>query len=133
MTSRRSSFTANVATEAKNGLRSGQFQFLAWFSPAEALKGLCLLLKSGAVFRRSSLSHRNDYVSGRAEARSNSNVGQGHAGAVPFRRLRFLAALRCATAGYHAGTVELTPATPNPSIEGMPKRRRLLVTPHVKR
>ena len=24
-------------------------------------------------------------------------------------------------------------ATPNPSIEGMPKRLRLLVTPHVKR
>jgi hypothetical protein len=27
----------------------------------------------------------------------------------------------------------LEKATPNPSIEGMPKRLRLLVTPHVKR
>jgi hypothetical protein len=29
--------------------------------------------------------------------------------------------------------VQSNPATPNPSIEGMPKRLRLLCTPHVKR
>ena len=77
---------------------------------------------------------RSDYVSARAAARSNENVGQGHAGSVAFRWLGLVAAmLRLATAGYHSSTVAPSPATPNPSIEGMPKRLRLLCTPHVKR
>ena len=132
MTSRRSTSAANVATEARKCLRSGQFQLLVWFSPAESRKGLCFLPKSGALFQRPYHCHRNDYVSARAEARSNSNVGQGHARSVAFYRLRFVAMPWHATAGYHAGTVAPT-ATPNPSIEGMPKRLRLLCTPHVKR
>jgi hypothetical protein len=32
-----------------------------------------------------------------------------------------------------AGTFRSCASTPNPSIEGMPKRLRLLCTPHVKR
>jgi hypothetical protein len=133
MTSRRSTNTAKVATDAENCLRSGQFQFRAWFGPAEVRKGLCFLPASGAPFQRPYRRHRNDYVSARAEARSNSNVGQGHARSVAFYRLRFVAVPRRAAAGYHSGTVAPAPATPNPSIEGMPKRLRLLVTPHVKR
>jgi hypothetical protein len=105
MASRRSTVTASVGTEAKHCLRSGQVELLAWFNPAEDRKGLCLLLMSGAVFRRSSLRRRNDYVSARAEARSNSNVGQGHARAVAFYWLRFVATPWRASAGYHAGTV----------------------------
>jgi len=88
---------------------------------------------SSALSRRRQHCHANDYVSARAEARSNSNVGQAHAGFVAFYRSRFVSAPRHAAAGYHASTGALSPATPNPSIEGMPKRLRLSVTPHVKR
>jgi hypothetical protein len=133
MASRRSTITANVATEARTCLLSGQIPLLAWFSPAESRKRLCLLLKSGALFQRPHHCHRNDYVSARAEARSNSNVGQSHAGALAIHRLSFVAASLRAATGYHPDTVAPTPATPNPSIEGMPKRLRLLRTPHVKR
>ena len=133
MASRRSTSATKVANEEENCLRSGQFQLRAWFSPAETLKRLCFLPTSSAHVRRPDYCHPNDYVSARAEARSNSNVGQGHAGPVGFYRLRFEAVPRRAAAGYHAGTVAWSPATPNPSIEGMPKRLRLLVTPHVKR
>ena len=88
---------------------------------------------SGGFFPHPYHCHRSSYVSARAEARANSNVGQGHAGFVAFCRLRFVAAmLQSNTAGYHAITVAPVP-TPNPSIEGMPKRLRLLCTPHVKR
>jgi hypothetical protein len=133
MASRHSTSVANIATEARSCLRSGQFQLRAWLSPAETRKGLCLLPKSGAVVHRSEHYHRSDYVSARAEARSNSNVGQSHAGAVAFCRFPFVAVPLLAAAGYHAGTVAFPPATPNPSIEGMHKRLRLLCTPHVKR
>ncbi len=133
MATRYSTSAANVATEARHCSRVGQLQRLAWFSPAETRKALCLLPKSDALFHRSEHYHRSDYVSARAEARSNSNVGQGHAGSVAFYRLRLVAAPRRTNAGYRAGTVALSPATPNPSIEGMPKRLRLSVTPHVKR
>jgi hypothetical protein len=133
MASRRSATTAKVATEAENCLRSGQLQLRAWFRPAETLKRLCFLSTSCANLQRPYHCHPNDYVSARAEARSNSNVGQGHAGSVAFYRLRSVAAPWRASAGYHASTVALSPATPNPSIEGMPKRLRLLCTPHVKR
>jgi hypothetical protein len=128
-----STSVTNVATEARDSLRFGQLERLAWFSPAETQKRLCLLFKSGAFFQRPNHCHPNDYVSARAEARSNPNVGQGHTGSVAFYRLHLVAAPSRASAGYHAGTVALSPATPNPSIEGMPKRLRLLVTPHVKR
>jgi hypothetical protein len=133
MASRRATTTAKVATEAESCLRAGQFQPRAWFSPVETRKRLCFLPTSGALFQRPYHCHPNDYVSARAEARSNSNVGQGHARSVAFYRLRFVAVPRRAAAGYHAGTVAPDPATPNPSIEGMPKRLRLLCTPHVKR
>ena len=133
MASRRSTSTAKVATEAENCLRSGQVQLLGWCSPAETRKGLCFLPMSSALFQRPDHYHRNDYVSARAEARSNSNVGQGHAGAVGFYRFRFIVRPWLSNAGYHVGTVAPSPATPNPSIEGMPKRLRLLCTPHVKR
>jgi len=128
----RSTIAANVATRAQHYLRPGQFQLLASFSPAETRKRLCLLPKSGELFQQSDHCNRRDYVSARAEARSNANVGQGHARSVAFYRLRVVATPWRATAGYHAGTVPPSP-TPNPSIEGMPKRLRLLVTPHVKR
>jgi hypothetical protein len=95
---------------------------------------LCLLPMSSAHFLRPYHCHANDYVSARAEARSNSNVGQGHTGSVAFYRSRFMAVPRSTAAGYHAGTVAPpSTATPNPSIEGMPKKLRLSVTPHVKR
>jgi hypothetical protein len=132
MTSRPSTIATNVVTEAGGSLRFSQVQLLAWLGPAETRKRLCLLQMSGAPLHQSDLCHPHDYVSARAEARSNTNVGQGHTGSVALYRLRF-GATRCrATAGYHAGTVPLSP-TPNPSIEGMPKRLRLLCTPHVKR
>jgi hypothetical protein len=133
MNSRSSATTAKVATEAESCLRSGQPQLRAWFRPAETLKSLCLLSTSSALLQRPYHCHPNDYVSARAEARSNSNAGQGHTGSVALYRLRLIAAPRRISAGYHAGMVALSPATPNPSIEGMPKRLRLLVTPHVKR
>jgi hypothetical protein len=133
MASRRSTSTAKVATEAENCLRCGHVQLLAWCSPVETRKRLCFLPTSGAHFQRPYHYHPNDYVSARAEARSNSNVGQCHAGSVAFYRLRFVAVPRRATAGYHTSTVAPSTATPNPSIEGTPKRLRLLVTPHVKR
>jgi hypothetical protein len=134
MAFRRSTSTAKVATEEENRLRSGQVQRFAWCSPAETRKRLCLVPASGALFQRPYHCHANDYVSARAEARSNSNVGQGHEGSAAPCRLRSVAVPWCTTAGYHAGNVAPpTTATPNPSIEGMPKRLRLLVTPHVKR
>jgi hypothetical protein len=133
MASRPSTIAAIIATEAETCLRSGQFQSLAWFSLVEDRKRLYFLFESGTFSRRVSLRHCTDYFSARAEARSNSNVGQGHAGAVALHRLRFVVAPWRAGAGYHAGTVASSPAAPNPSIEGMPKRLRLLVTPHVKR
>jgi hypothetical protein len=133
MASRPSTITAIIATEAEACLRSGQFRSLAWFSPAENRKRLCFPFKSGTRSRRSSLRHRTHYVSARAEARSKSNVGQGHAGAVACYPLPFVVVPWRAEAGYHAGTVAPTPATPNPSIEGTVKRLRLLSAPHVKR
>jgi hypothetical protein len=133
MASRNSAGTANVAIEGRNCLRSGQFHLLAWLSPAETRKGLSLLSISGGLFPRPNHCRRNVYVSARADAQSNSNVGQGHTRPVAFHRLRHVTVSWRATAGYHSNTVALTPATPNPSIEGMPKRLRLLVTPHVKR
>jgi hypothetical protein len=133
MASRPSTVSAFIATEAETCLRSGQFRSLAWFSPAENRKRLCFLFKSGTLSQRPSLRCRHDYVGARAEARSNSNVGQGHAFAVAFHRLRVVAVPSRTSARYHAGTVASSPATPNPSIEGMHKRLRLSVTPHVKR
>jgi hypothetical protein len=133
MASSCSTSVAKVAIEARNWLHSGQAQLLAWCNPAETRKELCLLSLSGALFQQSEHCNRRDYVSARAKARSNSNVGQGHTESIAFYRLRLAAAPRRISAGYHAGTVALSPATPNPSIEGMPKRLRLLVTPHVKR
>ena len=133
MPSRYSTSAANVATDASNCLRPGQFQLHAWFSPAETRKGLCFLAKSGTLFQRPYHCHRNDYVSARAEARSNSNVGQGHARSVAFYRSRFVAIPWRVAAGYHAGTVALSPATPNPSVEGTAKRLRLLSAPHLAR
>ena len=134
MASRISTSAANVATEGRNCLRSGQFQCRAWFCLVQARARLFLLSMSGGLFPRRHHCRRSDYVSARAEARANENVGQGHAGSAAFRRLGLVAAmLRLATVGYHASTVAPTPATPNPSIEGMPKRLRLLCTPHVKR
>jgi hypothetical protein len=132
MTSRLSTIATNVVTEARGSLRFGQVQLLAWLSPAETRKRFCPLQRSGAPVYQSDLCYPRDYVSARAEARANTNVGQGHGGAVAFYRSRSVETLCRATAGYHAGTVPLSP-TPNPSIEGMPKRLRLSVTPHVKR
>jgi hypothetical protein len=102
MASRRSTSTAKVATGAETRLRSDQFQLRASLSSAETRKRLCLPPKSGPLFRRPYHCHRNDYVSARAEARSNSNVGQGHAGSVAFYRSRSVAVPRRAAAGYHA-------------------------------
>ena len=91
MPSCHSTITARVATEARDCLCSGQFQLFAWFSQAETRKRLCFLPTSGVLFPRPYHCHRSDYVSARAEARSNSNVGQGYAGAVAFNRFRFIA------------------------------------------
>ena len=132
MTSRCSTSTASIATAVRNFLRFGQAQRLAWFSQAETRKRVCLLPAPGALLPSPYHCHRNDYVSARAEARSNSNVSQGHGGSVAFYRLRFMATPWRATASYHAGTVPLSP-TPNPSIEGTHKWLRLLRSPHVKR
>jgi hypothetical protein len=132
MTSRRATIATNVVTEARGSPRFGQVQLLAWLSPAETRKRLCLLQMSGAPLHQSDLYQPRDYVSARAEARSNSNVGQGHGGSVAFCRLRFVATPCRTTAGYHSGTVPLSP-TPNPSIEGTLSGLRPPSAPHVKR
>ena len=133
MNSAPSTSVTNVTPKIGRWPHSGQFQLRAWFSLVQARTRLCLLSMSGGVFPRPYHCHRSCYVSARAEARSNANVGQGHTGLVAFCRLRFVAAMpQSNTAGYHASTVAPAP-TPNPSIEGMPKRLRLLCTPHVKR
>ncbi len=76
--------------------------------------------------------------SDRAEARARTNVSHS-VGPQPCRA-RMPVATRKASVGLprglrlKSGCNGLSPiATPNPSIEGMPKRLRLLVTPHVKR
>ena len=142
-----STSTANAAIEEENCLRPGQALLLAWCSPAEPRKTLWLLPMPGALFRRAYHCHRNDYVSARAEARSNSNVGQSHTGSVRSftvspdehgQRIEdenaSLSRLRSVPVGrVESRMAAAHPATPNPSIEGMPKRLRLSVTPHVKR
>ena len=128
-----STSVTNVTPKIGRWPHSGQFQLRAWFSLVQARTRLCLLSMSGGFFPHPYHCHRSSYVSARAEARANSIVGQGHAGLVAFCRLRFAAAMpQSNTAGYHASTAAPVP-TPNPSIEGMPKRLRLLGTPHVKR
>ena len=134
MTFAPSTSVTNVTTEVRSWLHFDQFQCRAWFCLVQARTRLFLLSMSGGLFPRPHHCRRSDYVSARAEARPNENVGQGHISFIAFRRLWFVAAmLRLATVGYHASTVAPSPATPNPSIEGMPKRLRLLCTPHVKR
>ena len=142
-----STSVTKVATEAESCLRSGRVQLRAWFGPAEARKGLCILPTSGALYRRPIHCHPNDHVSARAEARSNSNVGQSHTGAAPLftgsagehrQRIEEMDETVPPLRSVRVGSVENRMAaahasTPNPSIEGMPKRLRLLVTPHVKR
>ena len=147
MTFRRSNSTANGAIEEQNCLRTGRVQLLAWCSPAETRKGLCLRPWSSAPSRRPYHCHPNDYVSARAEARSNSNVGQGHAGFVPLftgsagehrQRIEEMNETVPPLRSVRVGSVEnrmvaAHAATPNPSIEGTHKRLRLLRPPHVKR
>ena len=77
--------------------------------------------------------------SARAEARARTNVGQS-VGPQPYRARMVGATRKTSVALPRVLRLELgmrllgssTP-TPNPSIEGMPKRLRLLCTPHVKR
>jgi hypothetical protein len=147
MTSRRSTCTEKVATEAEKSLCSGQVQLLAWCSPAEPRKRLWRLPMSSTLFPRPYHCHPNDYVSARPEARSNSNVGQGHTGAAPLftgsagehrQRIEEMNETVPPLRSVRVGSVEnrmvaAHTSTPNPSIEGMPKRLRLLCTPHVKR
>ena len=144
---RRSTSAANGAIEEETFLRSGQVQFLAWCSPAVTRKRLCLLPTSGAILPQPYLCRANDYVSARAEARSNSNVAQNHTRSVPLitrstgehgqrieKMSAILSPLRSVPVGPARNRMAAAhPATPNPSIEGMPKRLRLSVTPHVKR
>ena len=79
-------------------------------------------------------------VSARAEARSRANVGQSvgpqppRVGTVRGSRKGSVAVqsgLRLQCSMYQS--LSSQGATPNPSIEGMHKRLRLLCTPHVKR
>ena len=147
MNSRRSTCTEKIATEVENSLCSGQVQLLAWCNPAETRKRLWRLPMSSALFRRPYHCHPKDYVSARAEARSNSNVGQGHTGFLPLftgsagehpQRIEEMNETVPPLRSVRVGSVEnrmvaAHAATPNPSIEGMPKRLRLLCTPHVKR
>jgi hypothetical protein len=129
-----STSATNVVTKARNCLRSGQFELHAWCSLVHARTSLFFLSMSGALFVCPPHCQPSSYVGARARARSNSNAGQGQAGLLAFGRFVFAAAMpRNASPGYHEGNVAPTPATPNPSIEGMPKRLRLLCTPHVKR
>jgi hypothetical protein len=82
---------------------------------------------------------QNSRSSARAEARARTNVGLS-VGLQPSPRSKPSAARRKAIALPLGLQLELgmrtyrpSNATPNPSIEGMPKRLRLLCTPHVKR
>jgi hypothetical protein len=76
--------------------------------------------------------------SARAEARARTSVGQSvepqpnRAGTSGATRMVSFALPRGLQLQLGARAYAST-ATPNPSIEGMPKRLRLLVTPHVKR
>jgi hypothetical protein len=89
-----------------------------------------------AVLRPELQEHKS---SARAEARARTNVGQS-VGPQPYRA-RMAAATRKASVALPRGlrlewgmqSSGSSTATPNPSIEGMPKRLRLLCTPHVKR
>jgi hypothetical protein len=76
--------------------------------------------------------------SARAEARARTNVGQSvepqpnresTSGATRMASFALPRGLQLELGARTSASV----ATPNPSIEGMPKRLRLLVTPHVKR
>ena len=79
-------------------------------------------------------------VSARAEARSRANVGQSVGPQPP--RVGTVRGSRRSSVVVQGGqrlqcsmyqSLSSQGATPNPSIEGMPKRLRLLCTPHVKR
>ncbi len=77
--------------------------------------------------------------SARAEARARTNVAQS-VGPQPIRERKGAAARKASVALPRGLRLESgmqsfcsSTATPNPSIEGMPKRLRLSVTPHVKR
>ena len=77
--------------------------------------------------------------SARAEARARTNVGQS-VGPQAYRVGSFVTSRKASISLPRGLRLELgahspgsSTATPNPSIEGMPKRLRLLVTPHVKR
>jgi hypothetical protein len=77
--------------------------------------------------------------SARAEARTRTNVGQS-VEPQPYRAWKAVATRKTSVAlsrelRLESGTQPFgsSTATPNPSIEGMHKRLRLLCTPHVKR
>ena len=77
--------------------------------------------------------------SARAEARARTNVAQS-VEPQPYRARMPVATRKAPVALPYGLRLELgmqlsgsSTATPNPSIEGMPKRLRLLCTPHVKR
>jgi hypothetical protein len=77
--------------------------------------------------------------SARAEARTRTNVGQS-VGPQPYRARKVVSTRKASVSLPRGLRLELgmqspgsSTATPNPSIEGMPKRLRLLCTPHVKR
>ena len=82
---------------------------------------------------------QEDKSSARAEARARTNVGQS-VGPQPYRVGPFATAREASVALPRGLRLELgmhsfgpSTATPNPSVEGMAKRLRLLCTPHVKR
>ena len=77
--------------------------------------------------------------SARAEARARTNVGQS-VGPQPYRARKVASARKASVALPRGLRLELdmrsfcpSTATPNPSVEGMAKRLRLLSTPHLER
>ena len=91
------------------------------------------------VLRLALQNSKNSKSSARAEAQARTSVGRS-VGPQPYRARMPVATRKSSVAlprrlQLKSGMQRLasSTATPNPSIEGMPKRLRLLCTPHVKR
>jgi hypothetical protein len=115
--------------------RSSSSAFTSTYSIPRANSSRTFHLGFAAVLRA---AHKSK-VGARAEARSRANVCQS-VGPQPLRARTVCAARESSVAlprglrlksGMHSVGAPIL--TPNPSIEGMPKRLRLSITPHVKR
>ena len=116
--------------------RHQAFEFIASHMSARANPKPTLYTWKAAVLR---LVWQEYKPSARAEARARTNVGQS-LGPQPYRAGTAVAAREASVALPRGLRLESgvqssgsSTATPNPSVEGMAKRLRLLSTPHLER